>query len=709
MRTVNHWKTLLILVLGGGLLLAIAACGGKSVSSDAGPVDVSGDLTNESDSLGGVDGQDDAGLGETTDGGATGDLEEDATVDALSSDISGDATVSSCGTTSIVIPEVSKSVGTSGGTVASAGVQIEIPPSALESDKTITIRQLADTICPPNVIRVGPTVEITANEAHTLFASLVPVTLPYEAALVPQGRSENEIKVYFAHTPDGPWQMLPTTVNEPADLLGIEVPHLTYFVPAIPLVPLTTTLPIPTRIFTSPNLGPGIEFAQIDGFLTDNGSSVVLATLRGPGIVAGTNDVVLMSSQHGALDVVARIGDQVPGAPVGTLFESISNSHWIANGGDLLFEAKTTSYTALFRGFPTTEWVRYQDTDVVGTTASRDYSFLDVVRWQPNGASAYLFFLADPLQPCESTTIGAECQGLFLGSRLNPTLALTTPSQALGLAAGNYYRVGNELVINSNGTVAFEVDLAGPDFVDDEHAIYTLSTSTPTRVVSEGDVADGTGVGIPLLIGVNDAGDVFFEDGLAIWRFTELGGAKRIVRVGDPVEGGGTMTSTAAFARPILAPPDRIVFRGAKDGTSGLFLYTGTSIRALVLVDAPAPDLPAPAPPLGGFGEFTINAKGQVLVLGELSEADSTVDANNKACLWVSDTSGALHLLLRAGSTLVVGDGSEKVVQSFRTSYLVFGRGRSQGEPGPFTDDGEVGVEVTFTDGSVAFVVLRAP
>jgi len=136
------------------------------------------------------------------------------------------------------VPPAEAVVGPAGGSVSSGGVTIVVPAGALAADVTLRVAAATEEATIDAVTRVGPTVEI--GPSGTTFATPAAVTLPFDAGDVPDGAAPADVRLYVADAAGGPFEALPSMVDEAAGTVTAEVSHLSVFAPGVrtPAAPL---------------------------------------------------------------------------------------------------------------------------------------------------------------------------------------------------------------------------------------------------------------------------------------------------------------------------------------------------------------------------------------------------------------------------------------------------------------------------------------
>jgi len=111
-------------------------------------------------------------------------------------------------------PPASKTVGASGGTVATTdgSAQVDVPAGALPSDTTITITANASAPAPAGATVLGTA--FTFGPDGLKFLKPVTVTLAFDSSKLPEGTAASTIVVYTAPDGSSTYEPLPTSVKD---------------------------------------------------------------------------------------------------------------------------------------------------------------------------------------------------------------------------------------------------------------------------------------------------------------------------------------------------------------------------------------------------------------------------------------------------------------------------------------------------------------
>src|SRR4051812_8227416 len=124
---------------------------------------------------------------------------------------------------------ITKSVGAEGGTVSgSDGTSVVIPMGALSMSSNITISPV-DAAAPSGTVLVGPAYDFGPD--GTTFTQPVTITLPFDSAKIPAGRTSADILIYTAARGATNYQVLQTSVS--GNTVQTSATHFTVYLPAV--------------------------------------------------------------------------------------------------------------------------------------------------------------------------------------------------------------------------------------------------------------------------------------------------------------------------------------------------------------------------------------------------------------------------------------------------------------------------------------------
>ena len=426
----------------------------------------------------------------------------------------------------------------------------------------------------------------------------------------------------------------------------------------------------------TPDLPTGVVFSTFcppDYNLRFDDSGLVgfPATLRGPGIDAG-NDSAFFAGSPGALRLVAREGDPVPGTEAGVVF------------GDLRLVGEQ-----LRSGGPGEVWMR---TKLVGTDGTNDTVFL-------GGAPGDLRLLLREGDPAPGlgpdVRVGDLMQQFGLPVNLHPNAVGRYAAPIDGPISGSRAAAG----IWVGDTNATQQVLARPSAVNALPGLEYRAFSH-TSVDAAGALA--------FLATVNSAGT---NDSLVM---VGAPGAETVLaREGDPAPGTGVAfgpLTLASAVQPELSASGHVAFVAAVQGEGvtaenqrGVWLGRAGDLRLLARAGDPAPGT-EPGVVFGNlvFSQPAINARGEAAMRAGIE--GSAVGLGDNAGLWCG-TPEDFALVVRKGGTLHTR-GMDRTV--FTTS-LAAKSGGQNGRGRGLNDLGQLVFQVTFQAGQGQAIILRGP
>ncbi len=269
------------------------------------------------------------------------------------------------------------------------------------------------------------------------------------------------------------------------------------------------------------------------------------------------------------------------GAPLNSVVNQAGDYAFIGNGGSAVYYRKATDVSATM--------VLQMGDEVPGFAGSRN-DILNQIRLNNSGLLAFRpdFFQANGVaQGAIFTFDGAALQQVISGSDLAP-----------GAGGAAFGRAMSLLGLNDAGEIAFSAPLIPPGSpLTAQTTLYIKPAGgTPVRVAGLGDVAPGTGGGTFSTFGFggfNNRGEQLFSativggattSGLFVGDVT--GTVRKVVALNDPNPSGGTFTAigNAAF----LNNAGQVGFQ------SGSALYVDTPMSGITRVVVNGDPVPAP-------------------------------------------------------------------------------------------------------------------
>lgn len=408
--------------------------------------------------------------------------------------------------------------------------------------------------------------------------------------------------------------------------------------------------------------GPAeVTYSNIGGpLISSTGAVAFAATVEGRGVTEADNYGV-WSEAPGALSLVARTGDQAPGAADGVVFDTFSQLI-LGGGGHAAFSAtQSNGYSGIWsEGHGAVAPVARGGDPVPGM--SDGMTFLSVLSHSINSDGHTTFSGV-----VGGNGVGARDGVVGVWSDRSGTLeAVALPGDpAPGVADGvTFARFANPTP-NYPVRSAYQGFLSG-DGVNgaNNHGIWADHDGALALVARAGDAAPGT------------ESDVHFDD------------------LGLPL--ANTAGETAFTASVAGAGVDATNDQGIWSGRSG-------ALELVARNGDPAAGVPAGAV-FEQFLAFSLNAAGSVAFVGRLT--GEGIDSGNDLGIWAQDRAGALRLVARVGESLQVAPGDHRTILSFGAlplgnAYGFFtGTGNDDGRPSSFSDLGQVAFVARFADGT---------
>ena len=384
--------------------------------------------------------------------------------------------------------------------------------------------------------------------------------------------------------------------------------------------------------------------------------------------VSGSNDSGIWSGGSGTLSLVAREGDQAPGAAEGVNFGDFGTSVQpiLNSAGESAFRSILSSFVASIwaEGAGGLEAVVMPGQPAPGTPEEVVFSGVGTVVpvLSGTGRTAVRAGLSGP------EVDGSNGGGIWAGPADGLQLVARAGDQAPGLPEGVLFSFfPTDPVINDAGQTAFTANLTGAGVNNSNGwSLFSDGSGALALLAREGDQAAGAPVGVAYLILaapiISSAGQT------ACWGL---------------LSGPGVVSSN-----------DRGLWSGA--GSLALIAREGSQ----------APDTP------GGvvfnvIDDPAMNAAGHVAFSASL--VGSGVGSSNNRGLWAQDASGVLTLIARKGDSLEVAPGDFRTIGSGNPSLRLVGRsGGQDGRPTGLNDAGQLAVGISFTNGTSGILVFGA-
>lgn len=426
----------------------------------------------------------------------------------------------------------------------------------------------------------------------------------------------------------------------------------------------------------APGLPNGVTFSRsqydVQGLVLNDAGQTAF------GASAGSRGI--WSEGTGSLTLVARGGDQAPGAPSGVNFGGGFSRPLINNAGQTAFTADlsgsgidaTNNQGIWSEGSGSLALVAREGDHAPGTPSGVNFRFQAGVPLRPvlNDAGQTAF-------PAFLTGEGVDAtNGEGVWSEGSGTLApvARSGSPAPGTTSGVNFRNFNfgvaeqRLALNSAGQTAFEATLSGTDVNSfNNNGIWSEGSGTLALVAREGDHAPGTPSG------------VIFRD-----------------------SSNSSTGTLRAFEQPRINDAGQTAFlaniadsAGARIG-SGIWLADDGNLTLVARTGDLAPGMPDGVN-FGGVPtyDFQLNNAGQIAFAASFTGGNG---------IWATDRSGDLQLVARTGDQLEVVPGDFRTIAQF--NFPLFGStGNGDGRPSAFNNRGQLAFSVSFTDGTAGIFV----
>ncbi|MDJ0610616.1 MAG: PKD domain-containing protein, partial [Kiloniellales bacterium] len=479
----------------------------------------------------------------------------------------------------------------------------------------------------------------------------------------------------------------------------------------------------------APGTAPGVVFSSFGTPVTNaSGQVAFFGVVDGPGVFSSNRLGIWGPGAIGALDLLARSGNQAPGTPPGTVFSSFSTP--------LINAAGQVAFLGLLTGSGVHGSNRF---GIWGPDASGALGLLARAGDRAPGTNdVFSTFSSLLLNEAGQVAFRGSLprgQGPFGGLRRDFGIWGPDASGALGLLAledarapgtapGAVFSAFGDPVLNAAGQVAFVGILTGSGVHgSNRFGIWGSDTmGALDLLVRAGDEAPGTLPDVVFgsfssTIALNALGQLAFQGSLTgpdidfsnsngIWGPDATGALGLLARSGDPAPGTPPGTTFSGVFNPVLNAAGQVAFLGDSRGADvnasnvrGLWGSTATgALGLLARVGDPAPGTP-PDVEFSRLFSPVLNAAGQVAFIGDLR--GQGVNSANDRGVWGPAAAGALGLIAREGDVIETSPGSSAPIRfiSFRT-----GSGNEDGRPSSLSDNSQTVSSAGLTSGG--FVIL---
>jgi hypothetical protein len=457
-----------------------------------------------------------------------------------------------------------------------------------------------------------------------------------------------------------------------------------------------------------------------------SGHTAFTAQLAGPG-VDEANNAGVWSERSGVLSLVARTGSTAPGTSA--MFRSImgvpqfnalgqtafradligagvtdanDQGIWSEGGGSLALVARTGDEAPGAGGLEFTKPTFMHPKSPPSIDAFGNPGLNDV------GQTAFHAHLP---------SIGFDTYADGVWSEGNGTVALVarTGDNAPGTGGATFTSVGpgaDHVPIYESGHVAFGGGLTGPGVTPGNNGgVWLNQNGANVLFARRGDAAPDIsgaifgGVSLPRF---NDAGQYAFfatvvgpgittENNRAIWS-NGSGSLKLLVRAGNIAPGtGGAKFDLQSSSVKVNDRGETLFFSSltgpaiTMDNSFGIWVGKDDALRLIVRRGDIAPGTS------GAFFFFPITSSVDLNAMGQTAFLSSLVGPGvteaNRWGIWVVGLDGVQRLIVRSGDSLEVAPGDFRVIESLGMS------------DGGFNDAGQLAFRAVFTDGSQGIFV----
>lgn len=461
----------------------------------------------------------------------------------------------------------------------------------------------------------------------------------------------------------------------------------------------------------APGAAPHHVFTQFNKPSINNAGQVAFtATVQGFD-VGSFNDRGIWAGGLGSLDLVAREGDDAPGAGPNIFFNSFENPN-INDAGHVAF-----------RGLMSGPGVSLDNNQAVWSNSGAGLQMAARERQQapgtepgtvfftPGGAgltnTGRTTFLAQLISNPIDTTANA---GMWTTRDGDLRLLMRQGQQAPGLADGVTFKSLQSATISDFGFVGIRPTLQGPgiDSTNDQ-GIWVENNGALQLVVREGDAAPGQPAGARFSTifpqAMNNDNRVAFRgrtsggvnDG--IWS-NGNGDLAPVALAGESAPDVGLNFTT--FFNPVLNEDGDTAFVGRFGSGSGLFSEGHDGLHLVAATGEPAPGVEDGAL-FGNFANptfpanFVLNGNGDVAFLSPLLNTPHAQGI-------FAEIDGLLSLIVQKGDQIEVAPGDFRTV-----SFLSFDgvSGNQNAQSSAFNDVGQITFAADFTDGSAGVFVFN--
>lgn len=467
----------------------------------------------------------------------------------------------------------------------------------------------------------------------------------------------------------------------------------------------------------APGLSSGNNFDRLNLMTLNNQNQAIFRASTSMG------DQGLWASSASGEDVfrVVSTGEPMPGTANGTFVDSTSQPLRLSNSGDMAHllgiegagvnDDNDTGIWNVNAGDGSLTLIAREGSAAPGTNGQ--YEALD--RAPVVNDAGQVTYTANVTTLGQNPPVGGH-EGIWTGSASGgtPQLVVKRTDAAPGIGGDATFDAFNRGIRNQAGQIGFQGQLTGTGLdPEDDQGIWVAPAGGGDKelVVRTGEDAAGvTGDAIYDSIGMrqfNEAGGVGFAADLTgtditgdndqgVWLGATPSDAPQLLwREGDPAPGLEADTLISAVGNQEWSPSGHVTLKTSLKGPS----VTNANDQAIWLGSENGLEL------IGRegdeFGEgfrvgrfMLINRNGQIAFVGS--------DSTDTETLWATLTDGTLVDLVSTGEMIEVRDDM-KTVDDLNLSFATRGGFES------LSDDGRLGFEVSFEDGTQALLTTTIP
>lgn len=410
----------------------------------------------------------------------------------------------------------------------------------------------------------------------------------------------------------------------------------------------------------APGEAAGVNFGSFDDpVLNASGTIAFIASNR------------IYSGGSGTLSQVARRGDQAPGAAASASFNTFDDLVLNASG-QTAFRAEltgagvsTVNNAGIFsEGSGVLSLVAREGEQAPGAAAGVNFGgTFGSPALNASGRTAFVALLAGAgVDGTNNTGIYSEESGVL-------TEVARVGAQAPGAAAGvNFSSFFLSIVQNASGRTAFVANLTGAGVTATNNAgIYSDGLGTLSQVAREGDQAPGAAAGVNFsslsVPRLNASGQIAFNASLtgagvdvtnnSVIYIEESGTLSQVAREGDQAPGAATGVNFSGFGGPLLNASGQTAFSASLTGAgvntaNDVGIYSeGSGVLSQVAREGGQ----VPGEAIGvnfrsfDFFSLALNASGQTAFSAELDGPG--VFSGNNSGIYATDLEGQLVEIAR--------------------------------------------------------------